>query len=699
MKKFFAIIISFIISFQIIFSIAVFADSNNDKIETALVEIYAQTLGDAKFPQIQDYDGDGNDEVFVVTGKWEDALIDGKLWFIDDNGNISQVMTGLYGYSTPFIVTVDDRKFFVWEKSAGGSGSSSIIWGCVNNKPYNLAISGKYEYFRNENGKYLAETSNFDKGYHDWDTHEFLFDTQSLEFVTKEDYPDAVLFEGHYYKIYNNAEEWDEAKEYCENLNGHLATISSQAENDFLYSLMKKEGYTNAYFGLTDSEYEGIWKWINDEPLSYSNWHTGEPNSENSKEDYAMFYYKFTDGTWNDGDFGGSTVNGNKNYICEWDGERIQNPQSISVKINGKKIDFDDEPLMINDRVMVPMRKIFDELGATVEWEDSTQTATAIRGVTFVKIAIDSNKLSITGIRNEDISLDSPAKLIDNRTYVPVRAVSEALDTIVSWNDDEQTVYISTFDGNKDVNAVVVNAESELTINDAALFRDVMLKNKVGNVYEENISVVTEPSETVFEVLIGKLVSLADDDDISYFFYTGHGGYGGTNDSEAVIVPDYSSEHSATYEYTMSELIDCLSEIRGTVVVILDSCFSGAINDLNYDRNKFKILTACAANEYSFTENILSGIATIMFDDSVVNGKFSSVMLNGLGAYEGGGIFNKYNDKVKADENKDNKVTLAELYKYIDKNIDKTTKSDDGKIYTQTPTVSDSDDQTVIYAY
>lgn len=65
--------------------------------------------------------------------------------------------------------------------------------------------------------------------------------------------------------------------------------------------------------------------------------------------------------------------------------------------------------------------------------------------------------------------------------------------------------------------------------------------------YEENVSVVTEPSESGFDVLIRRLVSLADDD-ISYFFYTGHGGHSG---NEVVIAPDYSSVSSGTYEYTI----------------------------------------------------------------------------------------------------------------------------------------------------
>ena len=84
---------------------------------------------------------------------------------------------------------------------------------------------------------------------------------------------------------------------------------------------MTDAGYTSAYFGLSDRANEGTWMWCNNESVVYTNWHSGEPNSENSNEDYGMFYWKFSDGTWNDGDFGGSTVSGGVAYICEWDSE------------------------------------------------------------------------------------------------------------------------------------------------------------------------------------------------------------------------------------------------------------------------------------------------------------------------------------------------------------------------------------------
>lgn len=129
---------------------------------------------------------------------------------------------------------------------------------------------------------------------------------------------DALYYNGHYYAVFNLHSGWEEAKAYCESLGGYLATITSQEENDAVFEYMTDQGYDSAYFGYTDEETEGTWKWVNGEKSDYTNWNPGEPNAENSKEDYAMFYYKYPEGTWNDGDFGGSTVGNDRAFICEW---------------------------------------------------------------------------------------------------------------------------------------------------------------------------------------------------------------------------------------------------------------------------------------------------------------------------------------------------------------------------------------------
>lgn len=124
---------------------------------------------------------------------------------------------------------------------------------------------------------------------------------------------DAFTWNSSSYYLYNNCETWEEAREYCKSLGGQLAIIASADENAALYSYVTGQGYTNVFFGASDAIEEGNWKWSDGHSMSYTNWHSGEPNSESSGEDYVMFLDKFTDGTWNDSVFNSGSV-----FICEW---------------------------------------------------------------------------------------------------------------------------------------------------------------------------------------------------------------------------------------------------------------------------------------------------------------------------------------------------------------------------------------------
>lgn len=128
------------------------------------------------------------------------------------------------------------------------------------------------------------------------------------------------IFNNHVYVAFNDTsiDSWEKAEEYCESLGGHLATITSAEENDYVYNLLKTN-YDSAYIGLTDSKEEGVWEWVTGEPVEYTNWADGEPNNERGIENYAMFYYRHEDGRWNDGDFGHGTYRSGRVFICEWD--------------------------------------------------------------------------------------------------------------------------------------------------------------------------------------------------------------------------------------------------------------------------------------------------------------------------------------------------------------------------------------------
>lgn len=113
----------------------------------------------------------------------------------------------------------------------------------------------------------------------------------------------------------------------------------------------------------------------------------------------------------------------------------------VNVKLNQKYLEFDTAPRVINERTMVPMRNIFEEIGATVEWNQDTQTVKSRKGEDTIEITIGSKKVKVNG---KEILLDVSAQAINARTYVPVRFISEALNTEVNWDNRTQTVEIKT---------------------------------------------------------------------------------------------------------------------------------------------------------------------------------------------------------------------------------------------------------------
>jgi len=111
----------------------------------------------------------------------------------------------------------------------------------------------------------------------------------------------------------------------------------------------------------------------------------------------------------------------------------------ITVFVDGEQIQFDVPPISENGRTLVPMRYIFEALGAEVNWIQEENKAVATKGDITVEIVLGNNIMTKNG---KEITLDVPAKAINGRTLVPARAVSEALDAVVNWIGEEFKVDI-----------------------------------------------------------------------------------------------------------------------------------------------------------------------------------------------------------------------------------------------------------------
>ena len=119
----------------------------------------------------------------------------------------------------------------------------------------------------------------------------------------------------HYYQYFDTKMLWHDAKNYCNQIGGYLATVSSKEENTFLYNKFNNEEY--CWIGGSDENKEGTWEWVTGEVWEYSNWETREPSNHGETEDYLELF-RYSSGLWNN-DF----KDVENTFICEWDNADI----------------------------------------------------------------------------------------------------------------------------------------------------------------------------------------------------------------------------------------------------------------------------------------------------------------------------------------------------------------------------------------
>lgn len=114
---------------------------------------------------------------------------------------------------------------------------------------------------------------------------------------------------------------------------------------------------------------------------------------------------------------------------------------NISVTLNDQEIEFDQPPIIIDDRTLVPLRAVFEAMDCNVEWNGSNQEINVYHDdEQIIQMHIGSNTMW-TNV-NPDIYLDVPPQIISGRTLVPIRAVSESIGAKVFWHGESKTVDI-----------------------------------------------------------------------------------------------------------------------------------------------------------------------------------------------------------------------------------------------------------------
>ncbi len=141
----------------------------------------------------------------------------------------------------------------------------------------------------------------------------------------------------------------------------------------------------------------------------------------------------------------------------------------IKVVYNDKAIDFDVPPQIINDRTMVPLRAIFEAIGATVSWDGETRTVTAEKDGVKISLTIDVAEI----VKNDQkIALDVAPVIVNDRTLVPVRAICESFGSTVDFDAENLTVIIADEAKADDTKADDATAADDTKADDATAADD-----------------------------------------------------------------------------------------------------------------------------------------------------------------------------------------------------------------------------------
>lgn len=138
---------------------------------------------------------------------------------------------------------------------------------------------------------------------------------------------DSVEWNGHHYLVVDKSMNWIDANDKAKEIKGHLVTITSDAEQRFVNSLILNSSKNMYWMGAKQGM--SSWYWITGENFSYTNWGEGEPNNQDGSEGFLQIYAKSINrkvlGDWNDASVSGAAYSDdfysleNTGYIVEWD--------------------------------------------------------------------------------------------------------------------------------------------------------------------------------------------------------------------------------------------------------------------------------------------------------------------------------------------------------------------------------------------
>ncbi|MCD8115653.1 MAG: S8 family serine peptidase [Oscillospiraceae bacterium] len=211
-----------------------------------------------------DYDEDGREETFIITGIADDYLTgyytNVDIYFQSSDGEVTKLQTGTYGYLRgKNYLDTGTSKFLVWEISAGGSGSMSLIYGVKNGQIYEPELSGNimnFDFSYESENTYSGLMSDWSNGYHDYIEHTYIYNSNTGEF---EEVSETATASAIYYTIDDIIGTWElDADATTDANNESITTIfgsSYKYGNEMIFSDDGSFSYYISFSGGT-----GTWE-------------------------------------------------------------------------------------------------------------------------------------------------------------------------------------------------------------------------------------------------------------------------------------------------------------------------------------------------------------------------------------------------------------------------------------------------------
>ncbi|MCD8180947.1 MAG: DUF5050 domain-containing protein [Firmicutes bacterium] len=208
------------------------------------------------------------------------------------------------------------------------------------------------------------------------------------------------------------------------------------------------------------------------------------------------------------------------------------------IYIDGTLLECPSAPVNADGRVLVPMRAIFEALGAEVSWDAQGRTVWAARGDEFIGLGIDNDVMSV-GVHNsfgeavwvDSVTLDVPAQIINDYTYIPIRAVSETLGARVSWDaannaviidsrsDISGTVYYASDSDYQRLYSVGINGKNRKKLSDRSVYGLEMYGGSVYYLSADESFLYRADNESGEECVIAAAVNTLGTDADGWLYY------------------------------------------------------------------------------------------------------------------------------------------------------------------------------------